>query len=212
VSWAKLDDQLLAHRKAKIAWNAHRGSLALHLLALSYCAGHLTDGLVDDEFVQEKLPKTRERDAITRGLEDAGLWTRTENGWLINDWLDYNPSRNDVLERRRKDLERKQRKDSARNPDGFQADSAKIPSDPSRARAFPDPTRPDPIPPSPPRAGGRKRDRDRFDEQLTAFAAEHFPGVAVGLVGHGLSELRSRNIEPTPDALRPWIDRWADAR
>jgi hypothetical protein len=74
MSWGKIDDQFHAHRKAKKAWKATARSLGLHVLAISYCAGHLTDGLVDLEFVEEKLPVARERVRATKALVDAGLW------------------------------------------------------------------------------------------------------------------------------------------
>jgi hypothetical protein len=126
VTWAKLDDQFHAHRKAKRAWRAEHGALGLHLLAMSYCAGHLTDGLVDDEFVEEKLPNTKTRDKLTTALVNAELWVREPDGWRINDWLDYNPSRADTLSRRRKDSDRKARgraTQSSGNPSGVHADT-----------------------------------------------------------------------------------------
>lgn len=186
MSWAKLDDQFHAHRKAKKAWRGHPRALGLHLLAISYCAGHLTDGFVDDEFVEEKLPAPRERAAVTSALEDAGLWAREGEGWRINDWLDFNPSRDEVLDRRRRDAERKKRKESERTPRGVQTESAATPNDPSRARAFPDPTRPDPtpFPPSPPR-GNRTRDREKWKEDAVSYAE------AAGVTGRPESVLRA---------------------
>jgi hypothetical protein len=155
MSWAKLDDQFHAHRKATKAWRGHPRALGLHLLAMSYCAGHLTDGLVDDEFVEEKIPQTRERSAATDALVDAELWEREDTGWRIHDWLDFNPSKADTLAKRQKEADRKARgrasqrgecppnvhpdtgEVSARTTSGVRADE----TDPS---VGPDPTRPDP--------------------------------------------------------------------
>ncbi len=154
MSWAKLDDQFHAHRKAMKAWRAHPRALGLHMLAMSYCAGHLTDGLVDDEFVEEKIPAKRERDQATNALVEAELWGREEDGWRIHDWLDFNPSRADTLDKRQKEADRKARgrakqaqscppnvhpdtgEVSARTNNGVRADNF----DPSDG---PDPTRPD---------------------------------------------------------------------
>jgi hypothetical protein len=125
MSWGKIDDQFHAHRKAKRAWKGHPRALGLHLLAMSYCAGQLTDGLVDDEFVDEKLPSKKEREQVTDALVAAELWVREDDGWRINDWLEYNPSRADTLDKRRRDSERKARGRSAqsgRNPRGVRAD------------------------------------------------------------------------------------------
>lgn len=194
MTWAKIDDQLHAHRKVKKAWKAHRGSLGLHLLAMSYCAGHLTDGLVDDEFVEEKLPNDRERVAITDALVAAGLWGREDDGWRINDWLDFNPSRADVEERRRRDADRKatrRRGESTKRPRGHAADTDRNPADPSRAGASPDPTRPDPVPLDPPPAGERKRQREKWEGEALVWAR------AVGVDGNDVSLLRAlRQSEP----------------
>lgn len=60
-------------------------------------------------------------------------------------------------------------------------------------------------PPTPPR-GERARDKDRYEEQLARFVAEHFPQVPPGLVAHHASQLRSRRVEPTVERLRPLIE------
>lgn len=156
MSWAKLDDQFHAHRKATKAWRAHPRALGMHMLAMSYCAGHLTDGLVDDEFVEEKLPQQREREAVVRALTDAELWRRVDDGWVINDWLEYNPSRADTLEKRRKEAERKARgrQRQAERPANVHPDtgevsartSSDVRADETDPSDGPDPTRPDPAP------------------------------------------------------------------
>ncbi len=155
MSWAKLDDQFHAHRKATKAWRGHPRALGLHLLAMSYCAGHLTDGLVDDEFVEEKIASAREREQATTALVEAELWAREHDGWRINDWLDYNPSRADTLEKRRKEAERKaagRARQAAKRPENVHPDTGEVSARTSsdvRADGFdpscgPDPTRPDP--------------------------------------------------------------------
>lgn len=288
MSWGKIDDQFHAHRKAKKAWKSDRRALGLHLLAISYCAGHLTDGFVDPEFVEEKLPVARERTATVRALVDAGLWIADQDGWRIHDWLDYNPSKDQVerereWDRRRKELFRdpelvaairtrdkdrcrycgvlvnwKDRRGPAggtydhvipRGPNSLdnvvvacrrcnntkgartpeQAHMPLLPpgqmgasslAEPSQngsssnlARdqvTHPDPTSPDlspPVAPLPP-AGGRTRDRVRFEGELAEFCAEHFPGVPAGLVNQGAQALRASNVEPTVEALRPFVERW----
>lgn len=206
MSWAKVDDQLHAHRKAKLAWKYHGRALGLHLLALSYCAGQLTDGLVDLEFVEEKLPAARERANVTNALVNAGLWVPEGDCWRINDWLEYNPSRAEVLERRRKDSKRKARgihAESNGNPEGIQASSRAGAR--SRGPAVPDPTHP--TPPLPP-AGGRTRDRLAYEGELAEFCITHFPGAPVGLVAQMAAEVRGAGGEPTVETLRPLVERW----
>lgn len=140
--WAKIDDGFHAHRKARRAYKQHRGSLGLHLLAMSYCAGQLTDGLVDVEFVESYLPSEKEMTAVTSALVDSGLWTPEGAGWRINDWLDYNPSRGEVLERRARDAERKaagRRTQSNGSPKGVRADTTRTPSGLNAESDGPDP-------------------------------------------------------------------------
>jgi hypothetical protein len=197
LTWGKVDDQFHAHRKAKRAWKGHPRALGLHLLAMSYCAGQLTDGLVDDEFVDEKIPAARERDQVTAALVESGLWARETDGWRINDWHDYNPTRAEVLDRRRKDAERKHARrhgESTKNPKGVRADSNGSPSDPSRAGAFPDPTRPDPTPEDPPcipPKGGRHKDRVKWEEAALKWAR------SLGYTADDMTLLRAiRQAEP----------------
>lgn len=151
MSWAKIDDALHAHPKVARAWKAHPRAVGLHLLAVSYCSAYLTDGRVDLEFVEGKMPVVRERAAVTQALVAAGLWVEADDGWLIHDWHDFNPTRAEVLERRARDADRKAKgrrsqsdgnpsgvpPESARNPLGVRQESARPGSD------GPDPTRPD---------------------------------------------------------------------
>lgn len=152
MSWAKLDDQFHGHRKAMKAWRGHPRALGLHMLAMSYCAGHLTDGFVDDEFTEEKIPNARERHQATDALVAADLWAREDDGWRINDWLDYNPSRADTLEKRQKEADRKARgrATQAKRPPNVHPDTGEPSARTKRAvradgfdpSAGPDPTRP----------------------------------------------------------------------
>lgn len=126
MSWAKVDDRFHTHRKALRAWRGAPRALGLHLLAMSYCAGYLTDGYVDEEFVAEKIARDAERRQTTDALVNAGLWVPEPGGWRIHDWLEYNPSRDATLAKRHKDSARKTRgvqTDSTRNPDGIRVAS-----------------------------------------------------------------------------------------
>jgi hypothetical protein len=128
-----VDDQLHAHPKARAAWEEPR-ALGLHLLAMSYSGGLLTDGFVDEQFVREKIPRSGERARVTRALVSAGLWEAVDGGWRIHDWLEHQESRAKVLDRRRRDRDRKRDRTSTPSPDGFQTESERIPGDASRAR------------------------------------------------------------------------------
>ncbi len=65
--------------------------------------------------------------AVTIGeLVLAGLWEPTDTGWVAHDFLDWNPSKAEVLASRKEDLARKRgrsgfRQDSDWNPDGVRS-------------------------------------------------------------------------------------------
>jgi hypothetical protein len=128
----------------------------LHALAILHSARYLTDGFIEDEFVEETFDasatKPRERERVLRELETRTMWVRVEGGWRLHDYLDWNPSRAQVLEKRKRDAERKAlgrgngtprsvQAPSARTDDGQEADGAR----PGRTRPTPTNEPPDPL-------------------------------------------------------------------
>jgi hypothetical protein len=108
MSWVQLDDGFGDHPKVlKVGTTA----LAVHVWALCYCARHLTEGFVSLE-VLTGCPWVSKRSALTRALgrlEGAGLWEREDGGFRIHDYLKYNPTAAQVLEKRRLKTERQAR-------------------------------------------------------------------------------------------------------
>ena len=88
--WAKLDESFPDHPKvASLSDKAFR----LHVTAICYCARMLTDGEVPAHILQ-RIGATKR---LTADLEAAGLWEPTSRGsWVIHDFLEYNPSREQV--------------------------------------------------------------------------------------------------------------------
>ncbi|MEU9558021.1 hypothetical protein [Streptomyces fumanus] len=103
--WVKLDDRFPSHRK--IALLPDR-AFRLHVSALCWCSENLTDGRISDRELP-LIAKIRNVKATAQQLADAGVWNRTEGGWEIHDYLDYNPSREQVLAERKKNAERQER-------------------------------------------------------------------------------------------------------
>ncbi|EDY43927.1 hypothetical protein [Streptomyces sp. SPB074] len=102
--WVRLDDRFPSHRKVALLTD---GAFRLHVSALCWSAEHLTDGRIGDR----ELPlvaRVRSLKATARRLEAAGLWLRQEDGWLIHDYLDFNPSREEIIEQRRKNAARQE--------------------------------------------------------------------------------------------------------
>jgi len=120
--WVKLDDRFPSHRK--IALLSDR-AFRLHVSAICWSSENLTDGRIGDR----ELPLVahiRGLKATAKQLEDAGLWDRTDDGWMIHDFLDYNPSREQILAERKKNAARQEKFRQRRNgkpvpPDGADA-------------------------------------------------------------------------------------------
>lgn len=150
MAWARFDDLYDDNRKIKKAWRSDRAAIGLHAMAITYCSRHATDGLVDIEWVTERLPAPRERVRVIGVLVECELFEPVDAGvWRVHDFLDYNPSRADLTERRAKDAARKARGrdspvrlESVRSPLGVRAESERTPSGLHSESARPVPARP----------------------------------------------------------------------
>jgi hypothetical protein len=80
----------------------------LHVSAICWCAENLTDGHISDRELT-LVANIRGIKATAKLLEEAGVWDRTDEGWVIHDYLDYNPSREQVLLERKRNAERQER-------------------------------------------------------------------------------------------------------
>lgn len=123
--WVKLDDRFPSHRK--IALLSDR-AFRLHVAAICWCSENLTDGRITDRELT-LITRIRGVKATAKQLEDAGVWDRVEGGWVIHDYLDFNPSRDQVLAERKKNAERQERFRQRKNgkpvpPDGPDAPSS----------------------------------------------------------------------------------------
>jgi hypothetical protein len=122
--WVKLDDRFPSHRK--IALLSDR-AFRLHISAICWCAENLTDGRITDRELT-LVAHVRGLKATAKQLEDAGVWDRADDGWVIHDYLDYNPSREQVQAERKKNAERQEKFRRRKNgkpvpPDGSDAPS-----------------------------------------------------------------------------------------
>lgn len=213
--WARFDDRFHENRKIKRLWRRCPAALGLHVMAITYCAGHLTDGMVDEDFVEEKMPVKRARDKAVATLVEVGLWLPEVDGWQIKDFAEFNETRADIEARRaakseagKKGAAKRWSKDSNMAPAIALATSSQAASLPTDAPE-PDPTRTGPLttpPPTPPK-GGRQRDRDLFDQQMTAWAREHFPDLSVKTVTGLVAVAQSQRL--VGDDLLAYVRRMA---
>lgn len=112
----------------------------LWVCGLIYANTYLTDGFIPEDGLAAVWPWSRAGRYATR-LVQVKLWERVKGGYLIHDYLEYNPSAQIIKNKRESDRLRKVphgiHADSNGNPNGVQPDSARIPSAPSRARVIP---------------------------------------------------------------------------
>jgi hypothetical protein len=232
VTWSKFDDLYDEHEKVEDAWERERATIGLHVQATTYCNRLLTDGVIHPRWLRRKLPERRERDRVLVVMVECGLFdllhagetiTVTPKGgglvtlgpfpedrYVVHDFLDRHDPKAIVQARREAEAERKRTSRSARSPKSVhpdvQADAARTAagiraaSDDPPARVIP--TRPDPtIPPLPPE-GGRKREQDRFAEEMRAWAAVAYPDLPADVVVGAVQRLRAAKSDVTPDRVR----------
>jgi hypothetical protein len=124
MTWVKIDDRFPSHRKVALLSDR---AFRLHVSAICWCSENLTDGRITNRELS-LITRIRGVKATAKQLEDAGVWDRTEDGWAIHDYLDFNPSRDQVLAERKKNAERQEKFRRRKNgkpvpPDGSDAPS-----------------------------------------------------------------------------------------
>src|SRR5688572_23386658 len=92
MSWLRIEGRMPHHRKvAPLSDEAFR----LHVTAMAWCVEEGVDGTVPCD-IPSTLPAAPRGRRLARVLDEllsAGLWERSEaNGFVIHDFLQYNPS------------------------------------------------------------------------------------------------------------------------
>ena len=92
VTWIKIDDQFADHPKVIQA-----GPLAgwLYVCGLTYAGRYLTDGFIPAGQLR-KLADVDNAPELAERLVAARLWEEADGGYMIHDYLKYNPSRAEV--------------------------------------------------------------------------------------------------------------------
>jgi flagellar biosynthesis GTPase FlhF len=102
--WVRLDDHLPSNRK--IALLSDR-AFKLYIFALCWSSANLTEGRI----VERELPlisRIRSPRSAADELAQAGLWESVAGGWVIHDFLEYNPDRARVKAQRAANAARQQ--------------------------------------------------------------------------------------------------------
>jgi hypothetical protein len=171
VTWFRVDDSFSDHPKveALLEGSHAEAAVALWLMSGSWCAKHLTDGLVPTARVRRF--GVRNADKAAAELVRVRLWTEVDGGYQFHNWAKYQPSkakvtadREAVTERVRKHRVTRYEPVTPASGNALQVEpvTATVTPPPTYARTPPPadgsrpvPTRPDQIqdPPYPPVGG-----------------------------------------------------------
>lgn len=146
--WFKVDDRFHSSRKMlAIPRRIRLAAVGLWAIAGSWTAGEELDGLVPDYMVEE----WGGTDELVEALVRAGLWVPVDGGTRFANWAEWQPTREQLDEKRENDRSRKaewrrRKAASASRHNGTDAGQTRdshgtdtiVPSNPTR----PDPTRP----------------------------------------------------------------------
>ena len=117
--WARFDDRYPSNRKVRPLSDA---AFRLDVSAVCWCNENLTDGRIKQDELALVADIRKYAEAAAE-LVKRGRWIQQDDGWLIHDFLRYNPTRAQVLADREKAAERqrkareaaKARRDAARD-------------------------------------------------------------------------------------------------
>jgi hypothetical protein len=110
--WARLEDELLDHPKISqagraIGKNGRVIAIGFYAVALMYCNRHLSDGYLRFDVVEGFASYVFNPLAVADALATAGLLDKTDTGYRIHDYREYNPSAAEIKRRRKADRVRK---------------------------------------------------------------------------------------------------------
>lgn len=227
MAWFKVDDGFHSSRKVlSIPKRQRFAAVGVWSIAGSWCADELTDGHVP-EFM---LGVWGVPPSAAQSLVNAGLWERTDGGYLFCNWLEYQPRKADVdAEReasraRMRELRAKRKgkkpQDDAAEPEVF----GRTDANGSESVRNPDPTRPDPTPieeakaSSPSQKRGTRIDPEWIpDQELIQQMRSECPGVDLEsehrkFIDHWIAQPGQKGVKVDWAATwRNWIRRSAPA-
>lgn len=105
MTWVRLDDRFPSHRKVALLSDR---AFRLYVSALCWSSENLTEGKILDRELTV-VARVRSMKATARELEAAQLWDRLPDGWQIHDYLDFNPTSEQVRAERDANAARQKR-------------------------------------------------------------------------------------------------------
>lgn len=102
MTWVRIDDNFPEHPKVDALSDA---AFRMHVAGLCYANRHLTDGLIPDRMPRRFIHGDNVSGAVDE-LVDSGLWKTVPGGWMVHDYLEYQPSRAEAEARKVANRER----------------------------------------------------------------------------------------------------------
>lgn len=111
MSWARFEATMATHRKVLAVSN---DALAVHVTGLLWSVDHLTDGALTtadaDSICNLRRLTGAKAKRVLAELEAQGLWHRTDAGWVLHDFHDYQPTADEERRRKADAADRQRRK------------------------------------------------------------------------------------------------------
>ncbi|MFF9554555.1 hypothetical protein ACF1DY_01805 [Streptomyces albus] len=111
--WVRLDDRFPTNRKVRLLSD---GAFRLYVSAICWSAENLTDGRIKAAELR-LVADVRSAKKRADELVEAGLWEPTDDGWLIHDYHEYQPTAARVHAERKAKTARQQRWREKKNSD-----------------------------------------------------------------------------------------------
>lgn len=104
MAWTRIDDGFRTNIKVR---KAGPDGVLLYLYGLLHCNTNLTDGYIDDVFLPQIYADAfcRTPKVTVKKLVECGLWIRMEGGYQVNDYLEYNFTKEEIEKRRQAKVE-----------------------------------------------------------------------------------------------------------
>lgn len=99
MTWFRVDDRFDEHAKVESLEgdaNAWARAISVWTMVGVHCSRNSTDGHISTARLKRLTPFGARAEAIAEDLVRAGLFEKTDTGYLMHDFLDWNPSADDV--------------------------------------------------------------------------------------------------------------------
>lgn len=104
MAWTRIDDNFKNNIKVR---KAGGDGVLLYLYGLIHCNTNLTDGYIDEVYLPQLFADAfcKRQKATLNKLLEVGLWIKVDGGYQVNDFLEYNLTKEEVEKRRKAKVE-----------------------------------------------------------------------------------------------------------